>query len=202
MTTLCYPVTRPLRSSEPTFDQEPLTEADARRQCGASEGYPPDSDFRDWIVNARRQVEHDAQMVFYTGSFVWRFTYFPYGDTIEIPCVRPVTAVAITYTDGAGATQTLSSSQYSLDSNGLTTMVKLNYGYVWPSTREDINGITMTLTAGYASVALMPAQYRAAVVLKVQSHYATAIGEDLRRVEQIEAAYDRQIALVGKDVVA
>jgi uncharacterized phiE125 gp8 family phage protein len=198
--TLCYPITKPIRSAEPTFEQEPLNEADARRQCGANPGHPPDSDFRDWIVAARRQVEHDAQLVFYTGSFVWRLTEFPWGDTIEIPCIRPLTAItSITYVDGSGTTQTLSSSNYSLDANGLVPMVKLNYGYVWPSTRGDINGITLTLTAGYASVPLMPVQYKTAAILKVQSYYKTAMDEDARRVEE---AYERQIALIGRDVVA
>jgi uncharacterized phiE125 gp8 family phage protein len=200
MTTACYPVTRPVRSSEPAFENEPIDLATAKRQCGvAIDNNYQDEDFRRWIVTARRMVEHDAQIVFYTGTFTWKFTVFPWEDFFTIPCVRPVTSItSLVYLDSSGTSTTFSSSQYSLDTSGIVPMVKLNYGYVWPSTRSDINGITVTLVAGYASVHVMPDQYKAAVIPKVRSQYLEALGEDSRRDEEL---YDRLINLIGLESV-
>jgi uncharacterized phiE125 gp8 family phage protein len=117
MTTACYPVTRPVRSSQPAFENEPLTLAEAKRQCGvAMDNTYYDEDFRNWIVTARKQVEHDAQIVFYTGTFTWKFTTFPWVDFFTIPCVRPVTSVtSIVYPDSSGTSTTFSTSEYALD---------------------------------------------------------------------------------------
>jgi uncharacterized phiE125 gp8 family phage protein len=195
----CYPITRPIRSAQPTFQQEPIDLGEAKRQCGVAEDVSHfDQDFVRWIVSARRQVEHDAQMVFYTGTFVWKISQFPYGDYITIPNIRPVTSItSIAYVDSAGATQTWSASEYALDSESAWPIIRLAYGESWPSVRGGINDITITLVAGYATVFAMPDEFKSALILKVRSFYKTAMGEDSRRDEE---AYDRQINLIGREV--
>jgi uncharacterized phiE125 gp8 family phage protein len=191
-----YPITKPIRSAEPTLTQEPISIDEAKRQCGIAIGNSYlDNDFARWIVDARQQVEHDAEMVFYTGTFTWKISTFPFGDALIIPCVKPVTSItSITYTDSDGTTQTWSSSEYTLDTAGLVPMVKLNYGENWPQHRSDINGITVTLVAGYSSVVNMPSKFVSAVILKVRSLYLTATGGNPNNDEQ---AYDRQLGLCG-----
>lgn len=197
----CPPITKPIRSAEPTFEQEPIGIEEAKRQCGVANDVGHfDADFARWIVSARRQVEHDAQVVFCTGTFTYKLNEFPRcAEYLEIPCVRPVTAItSISYLDTSGASQTWSSIEYTLDASGQTPIVKLNYGYLWPVIQDVVNPVTITFVAGYASVYAMPSQYRDAVILKVRSSYKTAIGEDPKRDEE---AYDRVIGFIGRESV-
>lgn len=195
--TYCPPITKPIRSAEPAFTNEPLTVDEAKRQCGVSaDNRHYDQDFQRWIITARQQVEHDAEMVFYTGTFTWKITDWPYGDELAIPCVKPVSSISsITCVDSSGASQTWSSTEYALDTAGLVPLIKLNYGYLWPQHRADTNGITITFVAGYSALTDSRLEkYRAAVILKVRSFYRTAIGDDPTRDEE---AYERLLGFAG-----
>lgn len=171
MVVASYPVSIPVRTTEPTPQQEPVTpaEAIARLNLGdAGEHHEPA--LRSMIVAARRKVENDALLVCYTGTFTCRYTTFPYRDWFELPSnLRPVTAVGpITYTGSAGTTDTFSAASYGLWTGAIRPAVKLTYGELWPTTRDDLNGITVTVTAGYASVLAIPDDVKTAVLLAVQ----------------------------------
>ncbi len=187
-----YPATRPIRVTEPTFEQEPITLEQARRQCNLGiENTYHDDDLKDWIVAARKTVEHDSGIVGYTGSFTWNISEFPcYGDSIAIYGVRPVTAISsITYVDTQGATQTWSASNYQLKNKSLVPSIWLVYGLFWPIIRGDQEGVTVTLTAGHSSVALMPEDFRDAVKLRVRIRWLVGQGESAE-AEKSEQRYD------------
>lgn len=194
MQTLYYPATRPIRTAEPTFEQEPITIEQARRQCGLSiDNTYHDPDLKDWIVTARRTVEKDSGIIGYTGSFTWNLTEFPYGERIEIRGVRPVTAItSITYVDTAGDTQTWSSSYYSLKNKSLVPSIVLARGEVWPTVRGVQEEITITLVSGHASVLAMPEDFRDAVKLRVRLRWLIGQGE-FAEAEKTEMAYDNLI---------
>lgn len=186
------PTTRPLRTTEPTLSQEPITLEEAKYQCGVSEAVTyHDAWFTTNIPSARQQMEDDTGLVCYTGQFTWKFTYFPPQGWLDIPNVRPVTAItSITYIDTAGATQTWSSSLYTLGTYETNPVVQLAYLQVWPVVRGDPNGVTVTLTAGYASVAVIPQQIKTAVALKLKALWQAANDSD---PTQTEKAYDRVV---------
>ena len=169
------PVQQAIRTTEPTTLQEPVTLAEAKKQCEV----PPDVSYHDehiqlLITAARQQVEHDTGLVCYTGAFTWKFTDFPCSDYFELPGVRPVTAItSITYVDTAGATQTWSSSNYALETGAVKPYVRLAYGQSWPTTRGDINGVTVTLVAGYSSVLTVPARVKQAVLFLVNHWFVS-----------------------------
>ena len=166
----CYPITRPVRTAEPTYPtQEPVTAAEARYQCGisADAGYY-DPLLQRLIITAREMVERDSGLVCYTGTFTSKRTDWGYGDYFELPDVRPITAVtSITYVDTSGTTTAWSSSSYVVSTAALMPYVRLAYGEVWPTLRGDAEGITITFTAGYASVAAIPQRVKQAVLLLV-----------------------------------
>lgn len=196
----CYPATRPIRVTEPTFEQEPLGFLAARRQVGLGESVDyHDQDLKDLIVAAREQVEHDTGIICYTGSFTWKLSEFPVGDTIPIYGVRPVTAVTpITYvaTDGTVTTWGTVNTEYSLKSGGLVPCIALGYGYTWPSVRGDQEGITITLTAGFASVQAIPAKVRQAVKLKLHELWLLKNEMD---TDNTVAGYERMVELIRRD---
>jgi uncharacterized phiE125 gp8 family phage protein len=176
--------------------------ARAKDQCGvASEVSAFDEWFRHNIAAARRRVEHDVGVVCYTGTFTWKFTEFPWRDFIELPStLRPVTAVSsITYVDTAGDTQTWSSAEYTApDAYSLTPFVRLNDGYVWPVVRGDLNGITLTATAGYATIPAIPPDIKNAVALAVHIEWLFKM-ERFVDAERAQTGYDRWINLLRRE---
>lgn len=198
----CLPPTAPIRTTEPTLQQEPVTVAEARRQCNLAESNDyHDPELIDLIRQARRQVEHDAGLVCYTGAFTWNLTEFPDNSWVEIPGVIPVTAIGvITYIDTAGTQQTWASSNYERkEMFKRVPVLALTYGSVWPTVRGDINGVTVNFTAGHASVLAMPPELKAAVKMKIREMWLLQQGEG--HEAEVEA-YDRQMNLVRRDIYA
>lgn len=170
----CHPVQRPTRTTEPTQLQEPITLAEAKKQCGVADGIDyHDEDLRRLITAAREQVENDTGIVCYTGAFTWEQTQFPCGEVWELPDIRPVTAITgITYVDTAGASQTLSTSVYELKTKAVTQYIALKYGQSWPSVRGDLGGITVSMTAGYSSALTVPKRVKQACLFLINHWFA------------------------------
>lgn len=86
---------------------------------------------------------------------------------------QPVSAISsITYTDTAGATQTLASTVYELGNNHGIWHVRLKYGQTWPATRSHNDVVTVTYTAGYGtSASSVPEAIRQAIIMYAGSLY-------------------------------
>lgn len=180
------PTSRPNRSAVPTF--EPVTLAEAKKQLEIAESNDAhDSQVLALIVAAREAVERETGIVGATGTFVYRVTEFP-CDVLLIPDIRPVSAItSITYIDTAGATQTWSSSNYSLDNNGVRPFVRLAYGASWPTIRGDVNGVTITLVAGYATAATIPSLFKQACLMHITQNFESRDGmaKDLNGYQRV-----------------
>jgi uncharacterized phiE125 gp8 family phage protein len=199
--TTCYPISKPVRSAVPTF--EPITVAEAKRQLGLAVAVTQhDVPIGELVTFAREQVERDAMLVVATGTFTVKRTDWGYGEFFELPSsLRPVSAVtAITYVDTAGTTTTWSTSQYAVDTATIAPIVKLAYGYTWPALRGDINGVTITATAGYAQTAI-PKRVKQAVILRLQHEWQTQMGEQ-READLSLQAYERIVSQLRHEVYA
>lgn len=192
----CIPISKPVRTTEPTLLQEPVTVAEARRQCRIADAIDyHDPELRALIVAAREMVENDTGLVCYTGSFTQKFTDWQ-GDVIELADLRPVTSItSIVYLDTDGASQTLATSVYQLETGNVKQFVRLKYNQIWPSLRGDINGITITYVAGYASVAAIPAMLKNAVLLKLHIEWMLKNEQD---VSDAEEAYARCLTRLSR----
>ncbi len=197
----CYPISKPARTAVPSF--EPLTPQEAARQLGIAESVEHFTlDVIDLVTVAREQVERDAMLVVATGAHTVKRTDWGHGDYFELPSsLRPCTAVtAITYVAGDGTVTTWSTSQYALDTYTITPTVKLAYGYSWPTIRGDINGITITATAGYAA-ASVPKRIKQAVILKLQELWHTRQGMQ-KEADLAAKAYDSVVSQLRHEVYA
>lgn len=163
------PISKPVRTTEPTLAQEPVSLAEARRQCGIADGITyHDETLAILIPAAREMVENDTGIVCYTGTFTQKFTDWPSGELLELADLRPVTSItSIAYLDTNGTSQPLDASVYQLETAAVKQYVRLKYNQIWPSLRGDINGITITYVAGYATVAAVPKTVKQAVLLKL-----------------------------------
>lgn len=93
-------------------------------------------------------------------SFTWRqlitatyqYTCKNLAGIMTLPR-QPVQSVSsITYVDANGDTQTVSSDDYEVDTWGLVGAVYPAYGESWPSSRGQLNDVTITFKAGHATV--------------------------------------------------
>lgn len=186
------PITIPVRSSEPTT--EPVTLDEAKKACGISLAIDDfDTDVLSQISAARQQVENDTGIICLTGTFTWKQTEWPCGDVLEIRCLRPVTSVtSIVYLDGSGSSTTWGSSNYSLETSGVQPFIRLTYGSTWPAIRGDINGITLTVVAGYASQIAVPPMVKTAVLCQLKALWLEQM-QELKDAEMMRGAYERQI---------
>lgn len=96
---------------------------------------------------------------------------FPNGRTILLPRPPLQSVESIEYTDADGASQTLSSDRYRVDTASEPGRVILIYDDEWPDTRNDPDAVKIEYTAGYADVADVPATRRAAILLLIGHLY-------------------------------
>jgi uncharacterized phiE125 gp8 family phage protein len=188
------PISKPVRTTAPTLLQEPVTVSEARRQCRIADAISyHDEELAALIAAAREMVENDTGIVCYTGSFTQKFTDW---SGVDLADVRPVTSItSITYLDGDGTSQTLSTDVYQLETASVKQFVRLKYGQNWPATRGDTNGITVTYVAGYATVAAVPQMVKLAVLLKL--HCEWLLKNELDATTQ-EEGYVRVVNRLGR----
>lgn len=149
------------------------------------------------IVAARQQVETDCCIVCYTGTFTWRVTDFSRRDWLELPDMRPITAItSIAYPASDGTSTTLLASYYNLETSAINQFVRLTYGNSWPDVRGDINGVLVTFVAGYATVAAIPQLVKQAVLLNTLIRWLQSREVD---TEKYELAYERQVRLIKRE---
>lgn len=182
-------ITKPVRSADPTF--EPLTLEEAKKQIGVGDIDVHDAMLNDLIKEAREQVEHDTGLVCGTGTFTYKFTDWPCGDYFELP-LRPVTSItSIVYVDSGGTSTTWTSTNYSLETSTVQPIVRLTHGNFFPSLRGDINGITVTLVAGYATRTAIPIRLKQACLLRLQMQWNLHLEMP---TSDLMAGYDRMLA--------
>jgi uncharacterized phiE125 gp8 family phage protein len=121
-----------------------------------------------WIQAAREKIEERTGLSLITQTRVMKLDYFPRCGHIEL-LYGPVQTVVVTYQDEDDTTQTLSSSDYWLDTHGPGTITIKNS---WPSTKDRPAAVTITYVAGYGSGATsVPAALKSAVLMRFAHLY-------------------------------
>jgi uncharacterized phiE125 gp8 family phage protein len=108
----------------------------------------------------------------------WQLTLdeFPcaeYSDeaVIELPFPPLVSVTSLAYVDRDGAPQTLAAPSYQIDTAGFVGRVAPAYGTFWPSTRNQLNAVTVTYVAGYGDPADVPPAIKSALRLMLGHLY-------------------------------
>ena len=74
-----------------------------------------------------------------------------FDDFAHFPVVPLISVSSVSYVDGAGANQTLSTDVYEVRTDGLVASLALKSGQTWPTPRTG-SRITATAVVGYATV--------------------------------------------------
>lgn len=144
-------ILEPLRYSVTTGPaSEPVTTSGAKAWARIDIS-DDDSLVGSLITAARLHVEnHTGQALIYR-TIQWKLDHFP---TVFRPPMPPLSSVtSITYTDPDGDGQTLATSVYTVDTTSVPGRIVEAYGQDWPATREEIDAVTVTYVAGFASAA-------------------------------------------------
>ena len=154
--------------TEPTV--EPLSVDDAKTHLRITSN--DDDIYISSLINAaRKYIESYTGRVLITQTWDMYINAFPIDDTpIEIPKSPLSSVTSITYVDNAGASQTLSSSVYTVDTDSTPGRVYLAYSQAWPATRDQRKAVKVRFVAGYGSSGdSVPEAINHALMLIVQS---------------------------------
>lgn len=123
-----------------------------------------------YIPVAREWIEHEISSSIVQRTTTVYLDEFPCGDIeIRLPPVQSITS--ITYLDGAGASQTLSSSLYRVDTTSKPGRIMPEYGELWPETYCVNKAVTIVAVTGPTSASLVPHAAKQAVRILVKSMF-------------------------------
>ena len=148
---------------------EPVNVEDARRNLDLDDNYR-DADVEQWIIEARKSVEHDARVALVNQTRTLVTHAFPASSSFNVGIVSPLVSVtSISYLDTAGTSQTLATTVYKVDTGRRPGVVWLKSGQTWPSTYDEANSVTVVYVAGHgAAVATVPEAAKQAIYLLVR----------------------------------
>ena len=149
--------------------EEPVTTAEAKLHLRVDHG-DEDAYIDTLVATARQQIEAITRRALVNTTFELKLDAFP---TEIRPPRSPLSSVSsITYVDTDGATQTLSASVYSVDTDTEPGRISLAFEQSWPDIREQNNAVVITFVAGYGSAATdVPAALRETVKLLTAHYY-------------------------------
>lgn len=132
---------------------EPISTASAKTHLRVDTS-ADDTLIDDLVKAARRQVERITGRVLIDQTWDWKLDRFPAGKLIvPLPPLSSVTS--ITYTDSNGDSQTWAASKYDVDApvgpHAAHGRIAPAYGEVYPTTRDEMNAVTVRFVAGYGT---------------------------------------------------
>jgi len=145
---------------------EPISLAEAKLHARVDDS-DRDTLITVFIKSAREAAEHELGRALITQT--WRLTLdeFPCAE-IELPKPKVLSIVSVGYVDTAGADQTVSAANYTLDSAQLPGWVLPAQDFSWPSTDDIANAVRVDFTAGYGPAATdVPASVRQWMLLQI-----------------------------------
>lgn len=142
---------------------EPVSLAEVKDQLGINDTRS-DGLLSRRIVQARQWAEGYTGRAFLTQTREIRWDYF----VARHECPSALTVTSVKYIDTNGVEQTVSSSDYTLDTYAFIPFVRSAYDVSWPYTRREPNAVRIQFTAGYgANAEAVPALIRDQIILLV-----------------------------------
>lgn len=127
---------------------EPISLDEARTQTRWDDA-ANDTALSLYIASARAHVEAYTGTVLVSRTVTIKCDSF--DDFARFPVVPVSSISSVSYVDGAGATQTLSTSVYEVRSDGLDASIVLKNGQSWPDIQSG-SRITVTAVVGYSAI--------------------------------------------------
>lgn len=125
------------------------------------------------ITAARQHAEHDTRRALVSQTWKQVLDQFPSEEDTAISLgLAPVASVvSVLYIDADGQEQTLAPSAYKLDKITEPCRLVPAYGTSWPSTRSEINAVSITYTCGYGAPEVVPESIKRWMLLRIGALY-------------------------------
>lgn len=104
-----------------------------------------------YLPHAVQMAQQHTQRQLVSARYRYALDAFPCIGKIDIPLAPLIQVVSIQYTDDAGATQTVSASDYVVDTAADYPRIGLADGASWPTPNGEIGCVRITLDAGYVA---------------------------------------------------
>jgi len=141
------------RTVEPT--EYPVTLAELKAHLLVT-GTTDDTLLTSILETAIKEAEEITGKQLALATYATKLDNFPSSDHIVLYRPPLVSVTSITYVDTAGATQTLSTNVYAVDTASQPGRVSLKYDQSWPTDcRGHYNDVTITYVAGYSSASVV-----------------------------------------------
>lgn len=150
-------------SIEPT--EEPVSKAEAKTQLRErSTDY--DTEITNLITEGRKYVEKMTGRALVTQT--WKLYMDDLPSSFKVPKPPLQSISSISYQDVNNSTQTLASSNYTVDTNSEPARVVRSQTGSYPSIYTDLNVVTVTFVCGYGNKEDVPESLKAAILLYIQ----------------------------------
>ena len=106
-----------------------------------------------------------------TTVFDYTLDSFPSTGVICLPEPPLQSVASVTYIDTNGDSQTWSSSLYTVKTDEILGTIRPAYNEDFPSTRDEVDAVTVSFTAGYADAASVPSTIKSAMLLLIGHLY-------------------------------
>ena len=134
-----------------------------------------------WIAGITAHAEHYTGLAFINQA--WRVTLDAFPDAIELP--SPVSSVtSVKYIDEQGAEHLLANTEYTVDAVSRPGRIVPAYGKTWPTTRDQINAVTVDVVAGFGITdADVPDTIKLYILAKLTEQFDPAVRVEIGTVQ-------------------
>lgn len=167
---------------------EPISLAEAKLHLREDGGGQDDLIEDVLIPAARRWVEDYTWRALITQTWDFTFRRFPSGREIPVPLAPLQSVTSVTYFDTDNASQTVSSSDYIVDTSEEPGSIHLLETASWPSTYTRPSAVTVRAVVGFgAAGTAVPETYLQAMRLLLGTWYenreSVLVGKVSRQLE-------------------
>lgn len=106
----------------------------------------------------------------------WEAVFDAFDDTLALPLPPLIEVLSVTYRDGDNAAQTLATSIYEVNADGVAPSIALAYGQAWPATYTSSAAVVVRFRCGYEGAG-SPPDLRANVPGPVKTWIKRRVGQ-------------------------
>ncbi|MGW8180403.1 MAG: head-tail connector protein [bacterium] len=148
--------------------EHPLSLSDLKEHLRV-DGSDSDSELVSLLDEATNYVESMTGRRMITQT--WKLVMDGFKDSVVLPYPPLQSVSSITYQDASDATQTLASTNYTVDTDSEPARVAQSATGTYPSTYDDLNAVTITFVCGYGGREDVPEELKRAIKLYAQWAY-------------------------------
>ncbi len=175
---------------------EPITKAEAKIHLRIPVGVTVDDSYvEDQLIPAATVwVENETQTQLITATWQYTLDWFP-GWEIDVPRPRLIGVSSLTYsaTDGTSTTLT-ENTDFRVDTNKRPGRLTPDFGKSWPVTRDIMEAVTLTYTAGFGAASAVPVTIKQAMFFLIGHWYTN-------RTQVVVGTTNSQIAMGARSLL-